>query len=542
MPSWGSPGKSGSNKRSHTDPDSPKGLRQAPSTSHKRTRTLHHFPSSSGALWEQEAPTLAPGDDPFASGRGFRAQSSHLTSSNSQLHFGGKGGAVAVPAASGGEGDVAPSARTGSGPFQPMVPPERTQVPRTPIPASPTKAAHSTGQQLEMLTSYGSLGAPSASGPPPVLGAPSLRAVALRDRPPAAGSVPMRSGAASVALDANPPLERASSIAGVQTESGWVQGPIDYPSSDSHRGSGVPASAVMLGNSAHSGMLQDASAQLQPPARHSALRVAPGGSEHVTTLVSHPVADSHLDTAAVAHTAAPSSSAHAGMLQNAPSAFPAAQRPGAVTSASSTSGAKDGIVSNLTARYERGGRPTAAPAAHFSSKSSSHAGDATRMQGVTPLAPSGAPHAVAHAGSASATPLDHTTWGREPAASRTDRDDWQPSDAQFHATKLQNLAAPLGETMSVQIDEDADMLSAYSVDHWEHPDPPEELADLPNARMVLDTVCNIRAELRRLNKDVARVNAALATPAGTLWKWADSWTASQLTELATAMRERNSEI
>ncbi|EJD33356.1 hypothetical protein AURDEDRAFT_177564 [Auricularia subglabra TFB-10046 SS5] len=42
--------------------------------------------------------------------------------------------------------------------------------------------------------------------------------------------------------------------------------------------------------------------------------------------------------------------------------------------------------------------------------------------------------------------------------------------------------------MSVQIDEDADMLSAYSVDHWEHPDPPEELADLPNARMVLDTV------------------------------------------------------
>ncbi|EJD33277.1 hypothetical protein AURDEDRAFT_177648, partial [Auricularia subglabra TFB-10046 SS5] len=89
--------------------------------------------------------------------------------------------------------------------------------------------------------------------------------------------------------------------------------------------------------------------------------------------------------------------------------------------------------------------------------------------------------------------------------------------------------------MSVQIDEDADMLSAYSVDHWEHPDPPEELADLPNARMVLDTVCNIRAELRRLNKDVARVNAALATPAGTLWKWADSWTASQLTELATAM-------
>ncbi|EJD32359.1 hypothetical protein AURDEDRAFT_178579 [Auricularia subglabra TFB-10046 SS5] len=89
--------------------------------------------------------------------------------------------------------------------------------------------------------------------------------------------------------------------------------------------------------------------------------------------------------------------------------------------------------------------------------------------------------------------------------------------------------------MSVQIDEDTDMLSEYSVDHWEHPDPPEELADLPNARMVLDTVCNIRAELRRLNKDVARVNAALATPAGTLWKWADSWTASQLTELASAM-------
>ncbi|EJD54933.1 hypothetical protein AURDEDRAFT_155169 [Auricularia subglabra TFB-10046 SS5] len=416
-----------------------------------------------------------------------------------------------------------------------MVPPERTQVPPTPIPASPTKAAHSTGQQLDMLTSYGSLGAPSASGPPPALAARSVGAVALRERPPAVGSVPMRSGAASAALDAKPPLGRASSIAGTQTKDGWVQGPIDYPSFDSHRGSGVPASAVKLGNSAHSGMLQDASAQLQPPARHSVLRVAPGGSEHVTTPVSHPVADSHLATAAVASAAAPSSSAHAGMPQNAPSAFLAAQRIGAATSASSTSGAKGSIVSNLTVRYERGGRPTAAPAAHFSSKSTPHAGDATRMQGITALAPSGAPHVVAHARSALATPLGPSPWGSEPPASRTDKVDWQPSDAQFHATKLPNLAAPLGETMSVQIDEDVDMLSEYSVDHWEHPDPPGELADLPNARMVLDTVCNIRAELRRLNKDVARVNAALATPAGTLWKWADSWTASQLTELATAM-------
>ena len=121
---------------------------------------------------ELEEHTTAPGEDPFAPGRDFRAHSIPLASGNSQLKLGTQGGPVAAPAAFFREGDASPSARTESGRFLPMGPPESVQVHHRTPPESPTKAAHSSGQQLMSKASYTSMHAPSASEtvsmPPPI--------------------------------------------------------------------------------------------------------------------------------------------------------------------------------------------------------------------------------------------------------------------------------------------------------------------------------------------------------------------------------------
>ena len=83
-----SPSKSGSKKRPPSDLQEPDGLRQAPSTSHKRSRHAHTSSSSSGTPMELEEHTTASGQDPFALGRDFRAHSIPLASGNCQLKLG----------------------------------------------------------------------------------------------------------------------------------------------------------------------------------------------------------------------------------------------------------------------------------------------------------------------------------------------------------------------------------------------------------------------------------------------------------------------
>ena len=91
---WGSPSKSSSKKRPPSELQEPHGLRQAPSTSHKRSRHAHTSSSSSGTPMELEEHTTAPGEDLFASGRDFRAHSIPMASGNSQLQLGTKGGPI----------------------------------------------------------------------------------------------------------------------------------------------------------------------------------------------------------------------------------------------------------------------------------------------------------------------------------------------------------------------------------------------------------------------------------------------------------------
>ena len=83
-----SPSKPSSKKRPPSELQELHGLRQAPSTSHKRSRHAHTSSSSSGTPMELEEHTTAPGEDLFASGRDFRAHSIPMASGNSQLQLG----------------------------------------------------------------------------------------------------------------------------------------------------------------------------------------------------------------------------------------------------------------------------------------------------------------------------------------------------------------------------------------------------------------------------------------------------------------------
>ena len=440
---------------------------------------------------ELEEHTTASGEDPFVLGRDFRAHSIPLASGNSQPKLGTKGGPVAAPAPFFRGADASLSASAGSGRFDPMGRPESLQVPHRTPPESPTKAAHSSGQQLMSEASYTSMHAPSASEtvsmPPP---RPQYAQVA-GGRREEAGTLPARSGADSEALVANRTAVRGGGPTTAQTASGQVEGTVPYPISDPRRTRTPVASAAAPLSSRNSGESQNTPLQLRPPAPDAASSVRPGGSGHVGGHLPHSTTGARRVPAAVASAAATTSSAKSGMPQNAPKTLPAAARTSDSAGAHGAHGTNQGHVKALTAQFGGAAPTTSLKTVASSSTSTVHAGDASRMEGVIPTSSSDAPAAVPQSSRLAHAPEARNGWGDEPPASHS-ADDWEP----LNASGEFNL--PHGN-MGDDMDQDAQS--------WSDP-------NLPDDRFILEEVNDIRIELRDLVRRASAVNASLRTEGG----------------------------